>query len=257
MVLASDRQPAGGQPVNSGRTRSAEQPSGRGRVRSAGQSLGDGQNRSEGRPSDRGRVRSLEQPSRQSRSRSVEQSSHHSRSRSVEPLSSHSRTRSAVQLPEQGSARSGSQPAGRQTGRYVYGNAAQQLDVQREMEQQPRRMSSNATRKNREKARHMNFGYLAFLVLAMCVAGYVLIHYIRLQADITTATERIASQEKELNNLRVANDEELSRITSGVDMEEVKRVAIGVLGMVYPQEGQIVTYSNEGQDYVRKVDEGN
>ncbi len=245
MVLASDRQPAGGQPVNSGRTRSAEQPSGRGRVRSAGQSLGDGQNRSEGRPSDRGRVRSLEQPSRQSRSRSVE------------PLSSHSRTRSAVQLPEQGSARSGSQPAGRQTGRYVYGNAAQQLDVQREMEQQPRRMSSNATRKNREKARHMNFGYLAFLVLAMCVAGYVLIHYIRLQADITTATERIASQEKELNNLRVANDEELSRITSGVDMEEVKRVAIGVLGMVYPQEGQIVTYSNEGQDYVRKVDEGN
>ncbi|MCI9073850.1 MAG: cell division protein FtsL [Lachnospiraceae bacterium] len=161
------------------------------------------------------------------------------------------------QLSERASYRSGSQPSGRQAGGYVYGNAAQQIDVQREMEQQPRRMPSNATRKNREKARHMNFGYLAFLVLAMCVAGYVLIHYIRLQADITTATEHIASQEKELNNLRVANDEELSRITSGVDMEEVKRVAIGVLGMVYPQEGQIITYSNEGQDYVRKVDEGN
>ncbi|MDE5893171.1 MAG: cell division protein FtsL, partial [Acetatifactor sp.] len=75
--------------------------------------------------------------------------------------------------------------------------------------------------------------------------------------DITMATEHIASQERELNNLRVANDEELSRITSGIDMEEVKRVAIGELGMVYPQEGQIILYSNEGRDYVRKIDSGN
>lgn len=103
----------------------------------------------------------------------------------------------------------------------------------------------------------MSLGYVLFLVLAMCVAGYVLINYIQLQADITTATGHIASQERELNNLRVANDEELSRITSGVDMEEVKRVAIGELGMVYPQEGQIVLYSNEGRDYVRKVDNDN
>ncbi len=147
------------------------------------------------------------------------------------------------------------QPSGRRTGSYVYGSA--ELNVQQEMEQQPRRALSNATRKNRDKARHMSLGYVLFLVLAMCVAGYVLIHYIQLQADITTATERIASQEKELNNLKVTNDEELSRITSSIDMEEVKRVAIGELGMVYPQEGQIITYSNEGKDYVRKVDGSN
>ncbi len=100
----------------------------------------------------------------------------------------------------------------------------------------------------------MNLGYVAFLVLVMCVAGYVLVNYIQLQADITRVTEHIASQERELNNLKVANDENLSRITSSVDMEEVKRVAIGELGMVYPQEGQIITYSNEGCDYVRKVE---
>lgn len=150
-----------------------------------------------------------------------------------------------------------SQSSRRQTGSYVYGNTAQKPDVQREMEQQPRRVLSNTTRKNRDKARHMSLGYVAFLVLAMCVAGYVLIHYLQLQADITTATERIARQERELNNLRVSNDEELSRITSSVDMEEVKRVAIGELGMVYPEEGQIITYSNEGQDYVRKVSGSN
>lgn len=150
-----------------------------------------------------------------------------------------------------------SQPSRQQTGSYVYGNAAPKLDVQREMEQQPRRALSNTTRKNRDKARHMNLGYVAFLVLAMCVAGYVLINYLQLQAAITNVTENIASQQRELNNLKVANDEELCRITSSVDMEEVKRVAIGELGMVYPQEGQIITYSSEGRDYVRKVSDGN
>lgn len=153
--------------------------------------------------------------------------------------------------------RSQSQPSRRQTGGYVYGNAAPKLDVQREMEQQPRRVLSNTTRKNRDKARHMSLGYVAFLVLVMCVAGYVLINFLQLQADITNVTQNIARQQKELNNLKVANDEELSRITSNVDMEEVKRVAIGELGMVYPQEGQIVTYSCEGRDYVRKVSDGN
>lgn len=153
--------------------------------------------------------------------------------------------------------RTQSQTSRRQTGSYVYGSAALKPDIQREMEQQPRRALSNTTRKNRDKARHMSLGYVAFLVLVMCVAGYVLIHYIQLQADITTATQHIASQERELNDLKVANDEELSRITSGVDLEEVKRVAIGVLGMVYPEEGQIITYSNEGQDYVRKVSGSN
>ncbi len=151
----------------------------------------------------------------------------------------------------------GSRQSSRPSGSYVYGNTVRKLDVQREMEQPPRRVLSNTTRKNRDKARHMSLGYVAFLIVAMCVAGYVLVHYIQLQADITTVTERIASQEQELNNLKVANDEDLSRITSSIDMEEVKRVAIGELGMVYPEEGQIITYSNEGSDYVRKVDNGN
>ncbi len=170
---------------------------------------------------------------------------------------SHQNVRGQVRPMAQPPVRPAAQPpSGRRTGSYVYGNAAPKLDVQQEMEQQPRRALSNATRKNRDRARHMSLGYVVFLVLAMCVAGYVLIHYIRLQADITTITEHIASQQKELNNLKVANDEELSRITSSVDMEEVRRVAIGELGMVYPQEGQIITYTNEGKDYVRKV-EGN
>lgn len=135
---------------------------------------------------------------------------------------------------------------------YVDGSTARQLDVRRAIEEEPRKKISNETRKNRERAHHMNFGYVVFLALAMLVASYVLIGYIQLQAETTAKVEKIASLEKELNNLKLSNDDELARINSNVNLDEIKRIAIGELGMVYAQEGQIVYYNNEGSDYVRQ-----
>ena len=140
---------------------------------------------------------------------------------------------------------------------YVYGNTARKLNVQRQFEESQRRTLSNEARKNREKAKHMSLGYIAFLMAAFFVAGVVLIGYIQLNAEITTLTETIAAQEKQLNNLRIENTENLSRIESSIDLEEIKRVAIQELGMTYPQEGQIVAYEGVTYDYVRKVSDTN
>lgn len=142
---------------------------------------------------------------------------------------------------------------------YVYGNTARRLDVQREYEEQApqRRQLSNQARKNREKAKHMSLGYIVFLLAAFSVSAVVLISYIRLNAEITTLTQQIAQQEKELNNLRVDNTEAMTRIESSIDLEEIKCVAITQLGMTYPKEGQIVSYEGVSYDYVRKVADGN
>ena len=145
----------------------------------------------------------------------------------------------------------------RTTGAYIHGSAVRQMDVQRQLEEAPKRELHSVTRKNRDKAKHMSLGYVAFLSLALFVAGFVLVQYIQLQADITTKIEFIASQEKILNNMKVDNDEELSRINSRIDLEEIKRVAIGELGMVYPKEGQIIVYEYTGNDYVRKISDDN
>ena len=136
---------------------------------------------------------------------------------------------------------------------YVYGNAARAIDVQRQLQEAPRRRPDNVTRKNRDKAHYMSFGYVLFLMTALCVAGIVLINYIQIQAEITNRVVHISKLESQWNNLRLENDEEYSRITSSVDLEEVKRVAIGELGMTYAKEGQIVSYTKEGTDYFRKV----
>ncbi len=136
---------------------------------------------------------------------------------------------------------------------YVYGNTARVLDVREAIHEKSKREQYNAARKNRERAMHMNPGYVLFLAVAMIISAFVLIGYIRLQSDITNSINHIAALESELNDLKLSNDEEYSRIESSVNLEEIKRIAITELGMTYAGEGQIVEYSSEGSDYVRQV----
>ncbi len=139
------------------------------------------------------------------------------------------------------------------SGIYVYGNTARRLDIQRELEREPRRQLSHETRKNRDKVRHMNLGYVVFLVAAFCTCAFILINYIQLQSELTNRTKGLASLESTLNTMKLANDEEYSRITSSIDLEEIKRIAIGELGMTYAKEGQIITYDSVENDYMRQV----
>ena len=136
---------------------------------------------------------------------------------------------------------------------YVQGNVVRKLDVTREIERQPQKRVSNTARKNREKARHMNAGYVAFLCMALIATGIILVNYIGLQSDITNSVQHISVLESELNDLKLANDENYSRITSDINLEEVKRIAIQELGMRYAEEGQIVIFDGEGSDYVRQT----
>ncbi|MBQ7954261.1 MAG: cell division protein FtsL [Lachnospiraceae bacterium] len=135
---------------------------------------------------------------------------------------------------------------------YIEGNTARQLDVRRAIEEEPRKRLSQSTRKNREKASHMSLGYVIFLIAALLVSGYILINYIQMQFEITDQVKQIATLESQLNELRMENDESYAKLTRAIDLEEIKRVAIGELGMNYAAQGQIITYTNEGSDYVRQ-----
>ncbi len=137
---------------------------------------------------------------------------------------------------------------------YVDGNAARQLDVRTALEEDSRRLSQTA-RKNRERASAMSIGYVSFLVVALLLSGYILINYIQLQFDITDQIAQIAKLESQYNELRQDNDEAYTRLMGSVDLEEIKRIAIGELGMTYAKEGQVITYTNEGSDYVRQYED--
>lgn len=137
----------------------------------------------------------------------------------------------------------------------MYDSTARALEVRRQLEEEPKRQLSHETRKNRDKALHMNLGYVVFLMGALCICAFVLINYLQLQSDITAKVKHISSLESELNTLQLSNEEDYNRIISSIDLEEIRKIAIGELGMTYAQEGQIITYESAGNDYMRRVSE--
>lgn len=137
---------------------------------------------------------------------------------------------------------------------YVYGNTA--LELQRQMEEGPVRKPSAEVQKNREKAHHMSMGYLFFLGVALFTSGYILVNYLQMQAELTSLTKSVAAKKSELIDLKADNEEEYNRIISSINLDEIRRVAMGTLGMIYAQEGQIIVYESEQYDYMRQVTEG-
>ena len=139
---------------------------------------------------------------------------------------------------------------------YIDGNTARKLQtvpVNRKRKQNDEIKRQQVRR--RVKSSPMNFGYIFFMMIAMLVVCVVLIGYVELQADITNKINRISQLESQLNDLKLDNDETYTKIMSSVDLEEVKRIAINELGMKYAKEGQVITYSGEGSDYVRQYKE--
>lgn len=136
---------------------------------------------------------------------------------------------------------------------YVYGNAAPKIDIKRQIEEAPVRRTSQTTKKNRARQHAWSPAYIVVLTVCMVLAGYMAAYHVKLNAIVTTQVKTINEMETKLNNMRRANDEEWCRVNNNIDMEEIKRIAIGELGMTYAKEGQIVTYTSEGADYMRKV----
>lgn len=126
----------------------------------------------------------------------------------------------------------------------IEGNNA--LKVNREFEQAP---LHNPTPKVHAKNAPINFGYVFVMIVAIVLMCGTLIMYVNMQADIINRVNNIASMEKELNTLRLANDETYTKIVSGVDLEKIKYIAITELGMTYAGEGQVITYSGNESDY--------
>lgn len=139
---------------------------------------------------------------------------------------------------------------------YIEGNTVRRLDAVQQLHQTRKIPElSHSTRKNRDKALYMNLGYVVFLIAALASASVILINYIKIQSELTITIRNIANLESQLNDLKLSNDEDYSRAASSVDLEEIRRVAIGELGMRYAKEGQIINVQGEGSDYVRQMAE--
>lgn len=111
---------------------------------------------------------------------------------------------------------------------------------------------SKETQKNREKAMSMNVGFVAFLALVSAAVLFFCVNYLQLKAEITGKMSEVATLEAELTQLKEDNDAYYSQVTSDVDLTEIKKIAIGRLGMKYPSKEQTMTYKTARSSYVRQ-----
>ena len=138
---------------------------------------------------------------------------------------------------------------------YVDGNTLRTAHTLVRPQEQEEKKISRQAQANRERSMQMNLGYVAFLTVAAIVTVLMCVNYLRLQARYTAIQKQATSLEASLSELKLDNDAEYNRIISGVNLEHVKEVAMGRLGMVYASIDQIVEYEAADHDYVKQYQE--
>jgi cell division protein FtsL len=148
---------------------------------------------------------------------------------------------------------------------YVSGNTVRELDSperrariasQKEREENRRRKARrNAARRNRQRAMEMSRGYVAFLTVCVAAIACMAVMYINVQSDMTSRMKSVASLQSQVIELQADNDARYKTLTSSVDLNHIKEVAMDELGMTYPKESQVIYYSIDNSNYMDQYED--
>lgn len=142
---------------------------------------------------------------------------------------------------------------------YVYGNTVRELEqpVRRERRSREeietarrKKNRRNAARRNRERVLRMNKGYVVFLSLCVLLSAFAAVSLIQMQSQMSQRMKNVANLESQIANLRADNDAKYKELTTSVDLEYVKDVAMNQLGMTYATEEQVIYYSIDNENYM-------
>lgn len=109
-------------------------------------------------------------------------------------------------------------------------------------------------RRRKEARSTMSIPYCLFLTVACVFTLAMGAYYLQQQALATSSQKKIATLEDDLAELKKDNADELNRINSSVNLEEIRDIAINELGMVYATEENVVLYKSTTQNYVSQYE---
>lgn len=136
---------------------------------------------------------------------------------------------------------------------YVYGNTVRKEAYVAPKQEQQREISQRV-RTNRNKALHMNRGYVVFLAAAAVVALFACVQYLQLQSEITTRSKNITSMQRELSDAKEANTTKYNSIVNSMNLEEIRDRAMNDLGMVYATPEQKIEYKSPTSNTVTQYE---
>lgn len=100
--------------------------------------------------------------------------------------------------------------------------------------------------------RAVDLFFAAVLMVAIMVTLYVCINYLQIQSDIVQLEKQISVLEDAISVTENENKAlEASINVMGSDLDYVYNVAVGVLGMVYPNKNEVHFYTNQQSSYYR------
>ncbi len=132
---------------------------------------------------------------------------------------------------------------------YVQGSAARNL-------RQPHSVERSYRQQIQRPVRRIRIGDVIgtmIVAAAFAICAMMMVNYVRMQSDLTAARKSVARMEVNLTDLKSRNDARYSEVMASVNLEEIETIARDELGMGYAQEGQIIHYSTDSTDYMRKV----
>lgn len=106
----------------------------------------------------------------------------------------------------------------------------------------------------RRKSRAVDVPFLVLMVIACSVSFLICFNYVQIRSETNARVDSIMEKKQELENLRLQNAALQNSIDTSVDLNEIYRVATQELGMVYPQQGDIIKYNKTESGYVRQYD---
>ncbi len=138
------------------------------------------------------------------------------------------------------------------TDTYVSGNTVRKLSPAQPYRQPAARPAQKPAKQPKPHAT-MSVFHMMVLVATLAICAVILVNYIQLRSQLTTTIQQVNRLESQANNMGQDNQDTYNRIMSSIDLEEIKRIAIGELGMTYASQGQIVVYEPVEKDYMRAV----
>ncbi|MDF2842236.1 MAG: putative rane protein [Herbinix sp.] len=142
---------------------------------------------------------------------------------------------------------------------YIEGNTVRKLNAvpERRREERP----TEAPRPRRQVQRqprglsNMNFASLVVLVAAIVATLYMCVNFLQLQTEVSRMEKSIKTYETSLKNLTNENDAAYAAINQAYDLNYVYKIAVEELGMVYPNNNEVITYEGSDLEYVRQYED--
>lgn len=100
--------------------------------------------------------------------------------------------------------------------------------------------------------RSMDFFSLGVAVVFLAFLGIMIVRFLSVNAQTTELNKEITNLTKEYETLQGENNSLLFDIADDINLNEVYRIAVADLKMVYPNKNQVVEFKSVADGYVRQ-----